>query len=172
VGANRPPLDQSIPGRALRYFIFRQNFFFTMKKILLSAACLLLGMSSVLAQKNAAEKFGFVQGNVAVSDNDGVMLQVTKLTPDDAASLKALLQADPSAGNIIIVESDGMVRSYGSQKPSLVKFRGKTVSNSALMRGPKMTDNCSIIITRTCGSQADSAGTAFKASQLLRAYQQ
>jgi hypothetical protein len=150
-----------------------QSSFFVMKKVLLSAACLLLGASSVFAQSYAtsAEKFGFVQGKVAVSDNDGVMLQVTRLSPDDAAALKALLLSNPSAGYIDLIETDGSGRSYGSLKSSLVKFRGKNVTASALPRGPRMANNCSIVIVRSCGSQADSAGTAFRASQLLKAYQ-
>jgi hypothetical protein len=155
-----------------------QNQFFTMKKVLvLTLVCLLGGASVSMAQKqgsmaSAPEKFIIIKGKVGMSADEGVMLNTTKLSDQDAASLKALLMADPSAGYIEMVESDGSVKSYGSLKLSSAKFRGNTVSALPLQGGENMTKNCNNIIITRCGSQALKGSTALKASQLLKAYQQ
>ncbi len=145
-----------------------------MKKVLILVACVLLGSASVFAQSvaSAPEKFIIIKGKVGVFENDGVMLHNTKLSANDAAGLKSLLKADPSAGYIEVVEADGSVKSYGSAKLASTKFRGQIVGSPALQGGQNMTDNCNTIVFIRCGSQADKASTAFKASQLLKSYQQ
>jgi hypothetical protein len=159
------------------FHLFHPKPFFNMKKVLVFALCLLAGVSASFAQKpgsmaSAPEKFIIIKGKVGMSADEGVMLNATKLSGNDAAGLKALLKADPSAGYIEVVEADGSVKSYGSLKLSSAKFRGSTVSSSGLTGGQNMADNCNIFIVRTCGSQANQSSTAFKASQLLKAYQQ
>ncbi len=144
-----------------------------MKKVLILVACVLLGSASVFAQSvaSAPEKFIIIKGKVGVFENDGVMLHNTKLSANDAAGLKAMLKADPSAGYIEVVEADGSVKSYGSAKLASTKFRGQTISSPAMQGGQNMASGCSTVIWTSCGNQANVNTTAFKASQLLKAYQ-